>query len=691
MQKIELYISGQRVNLFSDESVSLTQSIKNVRDVQKIYTEFTKTFNLPASKTNNKIFKHYYNFNIENTFDARKKVDATIELNSLPFKNGTIQLTGVDLQNGIANTYKVTFIGNTVNLKDLFGQDKLDVLTNLNTTQNIIDYDASTIKILLTDDPATNDIIVPLITHTQRLTYNSSSAVANSGNLKYNSGGTIKQGVRWDNLKPAMRVDTIVQAIQQHYGLTFSTDFFNNQNESYYGLFMWMHRKKGFVQSGGTGLFTSLVNTWQSGSGTPQEHNLSSMISTSELFINATSGNFGCDDLTQLTLRIERQSTSPYTVEVFRNGNLYFSASNITDLNYFTAFNTPQIGTYTVTIISSVAITFDNFKWTVRAFDSCNIGVLFNEYDSGTFSATATFSFIPSQQLPDLTVIDFIVGIFKMFNLVAYVNADGETVVETYDSFYNPIGGYKTHEISQYVDVSKTSVDTALPYKQINFGYKEPKTFLAKIHSQLFAQQWGKIEYNNDESLIGTLYTVELPFEHMKFERLFDSASGGVETNVQWGYSVDDNQSPSIGNPLLFYPVRTILQQTISYVTLIDDDVFLNQQQKNGAINLPSNSVSFDPNVSMSNINFDLEPNEWTGTNDFSGTLFNNYYSNWIGETFRLSNRLTKITAYLPQQILLNLKLSDRFIWNNRLYKINSITTNLKNDESKIELLNEPN
>ena len=59
--------------MFKDESVSITQSIKNVKDLGKIFTEFTKTFTLPASKANNKLFKHYYNFDIVGGFDARTK------------------------------------------------------------------------------------------------------------------------------------------------------------------------------------------------------------------------------------------------------------------------------------------------------------------------------------------------------------------------------------------------------------------------------------------------------------------------------------------------------------------------------------------------------------------------------------------------------------------------------------------
>ena len=98
MQKLQLYIGTERVDLFKDETVSFTQTIQNVKDISKIFTEFSKTFSLPASKVNNKIFKHYYNFNIDYTddstsaFDARNKVAGYIELNTIPFKEGYIKL-----------------------------------------------------------------------------------------------------------------------------------------------------------------------------------------------------------------------------------------------------------------------------------------------------------------------------------------------------------------------------------------------------------------------------------------------------------------------------------------------------------------------------------------------------------------------------------------------------------------------
>ena len=59
MLQLQLYIEGQEVELYKDESITLTQSIQDIKDISKVFTDFTKTFNVPASKANNKIFKHF--------------------------------------------------------------------------------------------------------------------------------------------------------------------------------------------------------------------------------------------------------------------------------------------------------------------------------------------------------------------------------------------------------------------------------------------------------------------------------------------------------------------------------------------------------------------------------------------------------------------------------------------------------
>ena len=68
--------------------------------------------------------------------------------------------------------------------------------------------------------------------------------------------------------------------------------------------------------------------------------------------------------------------------------------------------------------------------------------------------------------------------------------------------------------------------------------------------------------------------------------------------------------------------------------------------------------------------------------------MFKNYYENYITRIFDSKNRLTKIKAKLPLNILLNFELNDKFKINEQEYRINSITTNLTTGEADIELLN---
>ena len=60
-----------------------------------------------------------------------------------------------------------------------------------------------------------------------------------------------------------------------------------------------------------------------------------------------------------------------------------------------------------------------------------------------------------------------------------------------------------------------------------------------------------------------------------------------------------------------------------------------------------------------------------------------------MSSIFNPKNRLTKVTVFLPLDILLNLKLNDRLIYMGDKYKINSIKTNYKNNKSDLELLND--
>jgi len=670
MQKIQLYIEGQRVDLFDDESVVLTQTIQNVKDVQKVFTDYSKTFTLPATKENNKIFKHYYNNSITNGFDGRSRVSATLELNHLKFKKGKIKLEGVDLKNNVPSSYKVRFTGNTVTLKDLLGEDKLGALTDLNS--NTLVYNAANVKTKLKANPATSDIIAPLITHTERLFYDSGTHNAGTRNLAYHSGGGSHiHGVSWDDLKFAIRIDTIIQAIETNYNISFSDDFFTSTNTPYYNLFMWLHRKKGYVESPTATEVESLVNTWTT---TSASQTVTLMSNTSTLYVGGTPSRYS-----KLDLKLRTTSGFSYSVSVQLNGTQIYNSGSVTgDLDITKDDLGTSQGSYNVIIQSSQNITFSEVTWDIGYRLVLNLEV-FNTYTSAAFSHTNAFDFIITQQIPDIKCIDFLTGVFKMFNLTSYIDNDtDEVIVKTLDDFYDDGVAY---DITEFVDRSKSSVNVALPFKEITFEHGDTKTLLAAKHSQLFNNTWGKTEYTSGENLDGKIYKVKTPFLQLKNERLIDTNTDTL-TSIQYGFFVDDNQAPYYGKPLLFYPVLNS-GNSISFLDTTSS------HSEATLYNVPSNSVALSSSTSKYNINFNNEINEYTADNTFTDTLFNAYHSDYISDVFDVTNRLTKVTAYLPLRILLNYTLADRFNISGTTYKINSIKTNMLTGKSDLELLND--
>ena len=710
MQKLQLYIEGQRVDLFKDENVSFTQTLQNVKDIGKIFTEFTKTFAVPASNVNNKIFKHFYNFDVSSgdttfAYDARNKQPATLELNDLPFKEGAIKLNGVKLKNNVAHTYNITFFGNTVNLKDILAKSQLSSLSGLAQHNQIYSY--SDVVSAMQVKQSSGDIIVPLITHTNRLIYDSSSHIVfpPDPDLKirnlYPHTSSTHNGVEWNQFKYAIKVQAIIDAIQAEVfvggqTLTFSDDFFNNAtNDDFNNLYLWLHRKKGSVDAPLQVLqnFTQVTELGTtvcvpSSNCQPSTSNVSNGIlaltaqspySISFLNLNVTPPN----------------NTDAYIIRVIRDGSQIVSEVTGTGAKQLIVvpFND---STYTVQIASSTNMLFaiGNIQWTV-SWTTGTIGgfgtngqMIYS--NASAFQTTAFIDFNINEQMPKMAIIDFLTGLFKMFNLTAYVDNLGVIVVRTLDSYY-AAGSAEPINIDRYLDTTNSTVNVALPFKNIDFQYKGLGTLLAKQFEQINNLGWGTLSYSLDGNIYDAptkKYKIELPFEHMQYERLYD-VQGGASTAVQYGFFVDDNLEPYFGMPLLFYPIRQInetairIRDTDSTNVSDIDDYFI-----------PSNAVALESSTSKSNIHFGNEINEYQANEvgdplSFTDTLFETNYKTYIQNVFNVSRRITKVTAYLPMKIYYNLQLNDLIQLGQNNYKINSLTTNLTTGKTEFELLND--
>lgn len=687
----------EQIDLFDDETISLTSKIQDIRDISKVFTDFSQSFTVPASKKNNKIFKHFYNYFIsDGAFDARKKVDCVIEINYIPFRQGKIFLNSVKMKDNKPYAYNLTFYGNTVSIKDLIGDDELSNLSNLDQFSHT--YNPNQVKTGLTTGFSNESIIYPLISAETRWYYSSASVSSSTiqGNLRYlNNASHEDVGMLYTDLKPAIKVSDIIEAIEFRYGFTF-TGFFDTAPIS--NLYLWLSREKGKIggQEGNRQL--RVIETWSKTQG-------------DDLVAISDSGN-------ELTYILDSQAQSvdfdltitpasgyesvAYTVTTYLDGNVYSTDSNQTGTNTLSIngsgsdfYNKP---------IRYVLEVFEDFNFTPTLQITSLDRNLNTDTEDLTCGALGSLSeIIITSQVPEIKVIDFLIGLLKMFNLIMYYEDDrtdanyGKIVVQSLDDYYND--SPTIFDITQYVNSSETDVESTIPFSEINFEYEEGKTLLMKQHKEAFNQDFGDEEFKPTGIDRGKPYKVKAPFEHLKYERLIDENTGN-NTTIIWGYSAGDNFKPDadaqphptanyeplLTKPVLFYGVRRTSGLTsINWSSSTPHSELTSYWSALNTNEFGTSSVAPDYTL-----NFDNEIDEYTFT-DYGGdsnSLFKNFYKTYIEDAFNAKKRIFKLTAHLPNKVLLKYSLNDRFQVGDKIFTINSIDTNLKTGESRLELLN---
>jgi hypothetical protein len=730
VQKVILYIQPQlrnttttqdfvRVDLMEEELISLTQVIQDVSDIDKLFTDYSRTFNLPASKTNNKIFKHWYNPDIEG-FDANVFCESRIELNHLHFRFGKIQLNEVVMKFGEPSMYKVTFFGNTVTFKDKINEDQLSDLVWLNNFNH--DADADYVRIALEygkdftiDSVAYNDaIIYPLIAHSQSYIYDDTGNTNNGLNISTQSTHHQQRGVVPEDLKPAIPVKNIIKAIEEQYNITFKTSEFLD-SAAMTNLYLWLHRAKGRITGD---LLTELSNTtFNCTSSTSNCNHYNGVLYPSVQFSN---GDYiftqaytnGYEEGFKFTATITpASSTIPYSIEIVDSltDTIVATANNLLGTqSHSIGYGKLQTNTLSLneskrlfarvrsvdplTFSAALSIEHSYFDLALGRYDYS----LTANYTSSSSSIVTSATIIITEQIPELSIKDFLNGLFRAFNLTAYVDFNDQIVVKTLDSYY---AAGDTFNITEFVKTDEHTVGEALPFSNVDLEYSEPKSILAQTFRSMNNRRYGELNYIGDASKKNE-YKITLPFEHMLYERLQDKTSGALSL-LQAGSFLDDDLNPSIGQPLLFYGIQrsSIYASPINFLYSTRPETYgaLCSVGNNYTLNnywMPHNANELGTSTTAPtyNLNFGSEIDSYQLT-DYSGnnnSLFQLYYQNYITRVFNKRTRIFKFSAILPLKVLLNLTLDDLIVVGTRAYTINKMSTKLQSGETNFELLNEP-
>jgi len=666
-----------RLDMFSDESVTITDTIKNTKDISKVFTPFSQQFNVPASKHNSKLFRHYEDNDVVNSFDARFRVDALIKLNGTDYKKGRLRLNSVTMKDNKAHAYKLVFFGETIELKDILGEDDLSRLEFPSSLNFAYDYATIKSKFIST----AGDVCFPLITHTKNMRF------SNAG-YKSTAGDFLNQF----DIKPALKVRAIIEAIENTYDIDLSNQFFNSF--PFRELYMWLHRESGFMSNSTEG---GDLQVLEARFHLPTDANLDfdsgTDVRPADIYISYANGGTLQGRRLKLNFDIDAGGTDEFNFTLLRSSdNAVLFERDYTGSQDFDVILSPSYWTnqtpysegvvdLKILVTTASTLTFSEIEITATLQD-LNLPYSITDYASGvyTMSALATSNqVIISRQIPKMKVIDFLTNIFKMFNLVAYKENDQIQALPFND--FNAQGN--SYDITKYVDASKSTIEKVLKYKSVKFGFKSKQSFLIQNQEEILGNDFAGESYpaSNDNEWDGGEFKVELDFEKMLYERLSNSDDGTVSTICQ-GAMLDKDFNATIGAPLLLY----IKNQATS-------DTFKLQNTSAGAVeditayNRPSQIFVGGGTVSdyMSSLNFGVEIDEFfrevVGTN-----LFAKYYADYLTSIYNRQGRIKKVEAFLPLHILLNYNLNDKFIIGNKAYRINSIKTNLLTNKSSLEL-----
>ena len=694
MQVIQLYIDGQRVDMFEDESIQLTSSIQDIKDISKVFTDYSQTFNVPASKTNNKIFKHYHNNAIQNGYDARFRSKAEIELNHSPFKKGTIRLNRVKMKNNKAYSYELTFFGSIVSLTRILGDDKL---RNLDlsaynhewTYENILQG----LQTGLEFNGDTAAVIYPLISPKRRFIFDSDPLYSPIDNYANIGGAGVDGGIQPQDLKPAIRLIRIIEAIEADYPLTFSRDFFGT--DVFNDLYIWMHRGAGQI-SYSEGSDTTNIANWELDEVNTTCDPFENRVNFIGDYFTFTATNSNTVNYVQALLEFEITPSDlgaafSYKIVDLVTDTTLFEETDVTGVRNAAYILTAPEGQESRDFQIQVQLSTQDGSGFVAYDARWYIVTYFTRpTDNKTDCSTAQLYFSLNQimigdvlfenQTPDLKIIDLLKGLFKMFNLTAYVNDAGVIVIQTLNDFYGTYDSSVKHDITKYLKVEDSTIERVPLYSNIEFKFQDPETFLAAEYLEMNGEYFGHEEFNviiEGEYIDGENYEVQLPFEKVIYERLTDSFDDS-DTPACYGYFVSENEETIKGSPLLFFNVNEDVPDENMYFRSADGVT----NSSLVSYNRPSN-VNADETQTL---NFDEENDEFNLLyNDES--LFKNYYKAYIEGVFNEYNRITRISALLPIKILSKYKLNDRFLINGESYRINSITSNLMNGNSELELI----
>lgn len=696
---IENIISnGVELDLFPDENIQIILKQTDIRDISVNYDDYTNPFTIPASPKNNKTLKFWY----DPSFDGQisENIPCRIDINGVLFKKGSLKIQGAQKDsNGKIKHYLVNFTTDLKSLKDKFGEKKIGDLDYSETISLVeFEYNDSTVLDGIINN-TNSDIEFPLISTTRLL--------ENFTTFKYVNSSTLN-GIRKEELRPAIKLRKVFEAIENNFDLKFVGNFYTNNNSRLDYLYLWLNKNENPFKN--TAKIINLTGTPSSPENFITEIDNSIGFNTTHDYFTILKNtynnyrfNFYNDIYTSNTTTkyktflqeiILNTDGSVDEVTTAKQNNSGFVAASEwvtgnSKLNYSIRISTYGkklayrllIETQGDLTISSINIRIVNSYFNVgfkRGTISLNL--------SSPISIPANFNI--QLNLPEISVYDFIISLIKMFNLVILPVPQSKNVfqLEYYNNFYK---SFNSVDITKYTNRS-VKINPVKNYKKYEFKHADSSygTNIIFKNNQTPNREYGsfKEEYSNGDE--GEL-KVETKFNLLIFREMLDvglTSSGITLLNQTWITSDSLNEDFSKGvfnKPTIFFyneKSNTPSDKKLAFTSVSN-------------VSSPITQYSIFSNVDS------LEITDYSTTTTFSSesyfndnlrikSLYYNHYNKLVSGIISRYSREYEVEANLPKSIYTNLNLGTNLVIGNNKFTISDLTINLLTGDTKLKLNN---
>lgn len=661
-----IYIGTERLELFEDESIVIKSSVAKIEDITKIFTDTSNDFTVPASDKNNAIFEHWYESNLINGFDARKKVPAVIELSGINFKVGKIRLNKVNFKHNQPESYSLDFFGNLVDLKDKLQDDKL---TDLDLSALDFVYNSTNAKTKL---QTVGDVSFSLLSK-RRLLYDSVNTIETNDkqtNIYYNNNSNTS-GLKTSDLTASVKQLKIIEAIESKYNFNFSRDFFGSYDFT-----------NQFLALSGTNTTVPSQIPIANVNSSPVDPTVNGNTMLADGY-----GTTLDRETKSIQLSIGTQLNSldvEYNIYIESDGKIVCKKENLKGINTIeVANNNVQGGLKNVKFFVESSQSIEYFSYMVR-FRS-NTPKIYR-YDSGFVTTNTLFKV--SKRLPDLKVIDYLKGIFKMSKLVAVPQKDGSIYINTLVNYYR---NGEIYDLSDYIDYKNHTVSAGKILNEIKYNFEDGQTILNQQFKKRYNVGYGDLElsiYDENGKLIdGTKLDFKLPFEQIVYEKVIDISDTENTSQIQYGLLQNENLDFVTIKPHIHY-----IENKTTPLVVVDPLIIKYIPDNQTAIYIDSWNIPvhvLDTINQTYSTTFGSEFNEFDNV-IINNTIYSNYHKKYIELIFNVQKREYNFKAInVPTEIVLKLNLNDVIEIRGKFYRIDSFETNTNDNNVTFKLIND--